>query len=265
MDTPNYAETTARALLPTHVLALLEAEEAIVSLRHQPIVSLRSREIVGIEALARMHHPDGEMVPTEDWIGKAWGRDRLRPLDLWSMRVGARLSTELHDAGHDWFVSTNIAPHHLDADLLAAIDQIIDDVLDGDGTRLRLEVTSTLVEHDADVSAKVLSELRERGTRVWLDQFGVGADTLIRIREFAFSGVKIDRSFVSSLVDDSRSEAICHAVATLAHSLDMEVLAEGVETPEQEAVLDAMGYDLVQGYRYGAPMTLEDVTAGLTW
>lgn len=123
-----------------------------------------------------------------------------------------------------------------------------------DPRRLELEITETAVMTSADTARRIIKDLKDAGIRISLDDFGTGQSSLGRLREFTFDKVKIDRAFVSAITTDRTSEHIIKAIVTMCEGLDLEVVAEGIETEAEADKLRALGCGMGQGYFFGKPV-----------
>jgi EAL domain-containing protein (putative c-di-GMP-specific phosphodiesterase class I) len=122
-----------------------------------------------------------------------------------------------------------------------------------DPERLEIEITETAVMTSADTAQRIIADLRQKGVRISLDDFGTGQSSLGRLRDFTFDKVKIDRAFISRIADDRASEHIVRAIIAMCQGLDLEVVAEGIEERADADMLRALGCGLGQGYHYGRP------------
>jgi diguanylate cyclase (GGDEF)-like protein/PAS domain S-box-containing protein len=249
-----------RVALEGGLRAALDQDEFVV--QYQPIVGLRERRIVGCEALVRWRRPDGGIVPPARFIPLAEDSGLIVPLGAQIMRKACRQAA-------DWSrgdpaplnVSINLSPRQLhDPDLVATLQA----ALAGSALPARqveLELTeSMLVVGGADVEA-ILAQLKALGVRLTLDDFGTGYSSLAYLRRFQIDCLKIDQSFVRNLTDHPADETIARTIVSLARSLNMKTVAEGVETPAQAALLASMGCDCLQGYLFGRPMVADDFKA----
>ena len=249
-----------RVALEGGLRAALEHDEFVV--QYQPIVGVRERRIVACEALVRWRRPDGVIVPPGRFIPLAEDSGLIVPLGAQVMRKACRQA-----AGWSWGdpaplnVSINLSPRQLhDPDLVATLQA----ALAGSalpGHRVELELTeSMLVVGGADVEA-ILGRLKALGVSLTLDDFGTGYSSLAYLRRFQIDCLKIDQSFVRNVTDHPADETIARTIVSLARSLNMKTVAEGVEHPEQAALLASMGCDSLQGYYFGRPMFADDFKA----
>ncbi|WUR16172.1 EAL domain-containing protein [[Empedobacter] haloabium] len=222
---------------------------------YQPQMTVDGARIVAMEALLRWHHPERGMVPPGEFIALAEETGLINPLGDWVLRTAcARLRRWLDQGLPPLRVAVNLSVRQL---LQAGFAATVRDVLAETGLPphlLELEITeSTLMEHAQDTLA-ALHMLRELGVRLSIDDFGTGYSSLSYLKRFPVDIIKIDRSFVRDVPQDADDVAIVTAIIALAHSLRLEVVAEGVETEAQRAFLQALGCDLLQGYLLSAPV-----------
>jgi diguanylate cyclase (GGDEF)-like protein len=241
-------EAMERLLLETGLRRAIEQAE--LRLHYQPIVDLASLKTVGAEALVRWPHPDMGLISPARFVPIAEECGLIRSLDEWVLAEACR-------AARTWLeglrVAVNISPRHFRHRHLArTIEEAIERAqLPAD--RLEIELTEGAVMEDPAAAAEVLRRLRALGVRVAIDDFGTGYSSLGYLKRFPIDRLKIDQSFIQEVTTDGDAAAITTAVIALAHSLKMKVIAEGVETADQFAALEAQGCDEAQGYYFGAP------------
>ncbi len=222
---------------------------------YQPIIDVDRRCVVKAEALVRWPHSSRGAVPPPEFISLAEETGMIVPL---TRVVLERVCNDIAELGaalpDDFRISINLSGvNFMDPQLIATVRA----VLDGAGVaaaRIEFELTETVLMRDLDYATTILAQLREMGIRVAVDDFGTGYSSLAYLRRLAVDTLKIDRSFVSEL-DDGQGMAIVRAVIGLAHSLGLEVVAEGVETTAQLDTLRSQGCHLIQGYLFARPMT----------
>ena len=228
---------------------------------YQPLISLRTGDVIGAEALVRWQHPERGLVPPSEFIPLAEQSDLIERLGMWVLDHAARFAAANQPAVGSFSVSVNLAARQLAAEGLAGR---VGDVLRRHGLApecLCLEITESVLMRDADATVGVIDQLQALGVRVSIDDFGTGYSSLAYLKRFPVDSVKIDRSFVDGLPDDPGDRAIVTAVVSLAHALGLDVVAEGVETPEQLAELVALGCDQAQGYYFAKPLPVADLGA----
>jgi diguanylate cyclase (GGDEF)-like protein len=231
-------------------------------LYYQPILSFCSPATIrGYEALIRWHHPTRGLIEPSTFIPAAEESGLIMYIGEWVMREACTAMVRLHHQlaangcapEHMPFVAINIAPQQF---LQHNFAQQVRRVLIDTGiapTAVKLEVTEGVAIIDADRTRTLLDQFRSWGVQTGLDDFGTGYSSLSYLQNLPFDALKIDRSFIASLGDD-KSRSIVRAILDLANSLDLHVIAEGVETAEQSAMLDSMGCEFGQGYLFGRPL-----------
>jgi EAL domain-containing protein (putative c-di-GMP-specific phosphodiesterase class I) len=220
-------------------------------LHYQPVFDLKTGERRGLEALVRWRHPHKGLIPPDQFIPLAEETGLIVPLGEWVLRQAC------HDA-MSWplevKVAVNLSPVQFKQ---AELYDVIMSVLSDSGLppeRLELEVTeSVLLERGAENHA-FMQKLKKVGISFALDDFGTGHSSLSCLTTFPFDKIKIDKSFIGSLVNNDRSSAIILSIVTLARGLDMSITAEGVETREQFEMLRTLGVHFAQGYLLGRPV-----------
>jgi diguanylate cyclase (GGDEF)-like protein/PAS domain S-box-containing protein len=249
-------ETALRRALTRHELRVV----------YQPTIDLASGRIVGVEALLRWEHPErGQLVPAE-FMDVAEETGLIVPIGAWVVDQACRQAQRWHTTadGDELFVSVNLSSRQLES---AALIEDIASVLKSTAIepgRLGLEITESVVMRDPEASTTALRALKDLGVRLAVDDFGTGYSSLAYLRRFPVDLLKVDQAFVDGLGRDPEDSAIVAAVVSLAHTLGMKAIAEGVETAEQLHELRALGCDMAQGFymaRPLAPADLDDLLA----
>ncbi|EGV20215.1 bifunctional diguanylate cyclase/phosphodiesterase [Thiocapsa marina] len=224
-------------------------------LHYQPQVELASGRITAVEALVRWRHPVEGILPPGDFVHLAERRGLFHVLGSWVLSTAAREARRWHDQGLAFGrVSINVSPQQVRAGCLA------DDVLATaeetglDPARLELELTETAMMEYGEHYRTQIAVLRDLGVRLVLDDFGTGFSSLTYLRRSAVSTLKIDRQFVLELDDNTDAVETVRALLAVAQALDLDTVAEGVETREQAARLAAMGCRCAQGMWFAPPM-----------
>jgi diguanylate cyclase (GGDEF)-like protein len=254
----------SRGRLYRELVAAVEREE--FRLHYQPIVLPRAGGLQGVEALLRWQHPQRGLLEPEDFLDIAEATGLILPIGDWVMREACRQGRALHDAGLQVGMSLNLSAKQLDD------PRVLDHLgvaLSGSGfpgTSLTIEVTETSVIDDIGHAPAVLQGIKDLGVRLVIDDFGTGYSSLAYLRRYPVDGIKVDRSFVRHVVDSNDDRAIVASTIRLARDLDLGLVAEGVETQEQVAVLLRMGCEAMQGYLFSRAVPageLPGVAAGL--
>ena len=226
----------------------------------QPIVDLKSRRVIGFETLARWTDRDLGFVPPDVFIPLAEERGIIGPLSQLLLRKATGTAGQWPD---DLFLSFNLSPSQLVDQNTAQHVLAILERTGFDPRRLEIEITESGLMTDPASAEKILHDFHAMGIRVALDDFGTGQSSLGRLRQFAFDKLKIDRAFVSSILDDKPSEHIIRAILAMCEGLGMEVVAEGIEEEEQARRLIQFGCAGGQGYLFGKPGNAETTMAFL--
>ena len=232
--------------------------EGELRLHLQPKVDAHGGRIVGAEALVRWQHPERGLLPPAEFIPLAEETGQINALTRWVLAQACALHARwTHQSRQPVPVAVNVAAPFFASDPL--VDGLAD-LVRGHGARpdsLVLEVTESMLMQDIDRAIARLQALRAQGFRLSLDDFGTGYSSLAYLKRFPIDELKIDRSFVTDVADGEKDGALVAAIITLAQRLDIEVVAEGVETPAQGATLQRLGCHLHQGYFYGRPVPVD--------
>ncbi len=234
---------------------------------YQPKVDLSSGKMVGLEALIRWNQPKLGLIPPDKFIPLAEATGLIGRVGDWVLKEAFhQLKRWLDEAGEENMpvMSINISGYQLtDETLLSKIFAMIDET-GVDPKFIELEMTETSLIERPKESAELMIKLKERGLHIALDDFGTGYSSLFYLKHFPFDTVKIDRGFISSLPGNREDMAITEAIIHMAHSLNMSVVAEGVETEEQEAFLKGRGCEQGQGYYFSRPVDQDDILVKVT-
>jgi diguanylate cyclase (GGDEF)-like protein len=247
------AQSIERLALETALRRAMERDQ--FSLHYQPKVDMASGQITGVEALLRWAHPEFGMVSPLQFIPLAEETGLIVPIGRWVLREACAQTMAWQRRGlRPVSVAVNLSPRQFaDEHLL----QDIDEALASSGMSpvlLQLEVTESMVMRNVSRAVRVLDAIRSRGIRLAIDDFGTGYSSMSLMKQFPIDTIKIDRSFVRDLPDDSEDRAIALAIIGMGKALGMTVIAEGVETAEQQAFLHSHGCDEMQGYFFSKPL-----------
>jgi len=223
---------------------------------YQPLVDLRSGKIVGAEALARWQHPDlglimpSKFIPVAEQTGLIL---RLTELILAAVCNQMRSWKEL-DINYG-FIAVNLSAQHFrpDSNLIEMLTKVLQES-GVEADHLELELTESIIMQNAEFTVNVLSKLQTMGVKVAIDDFGTGYSSLSYLKHFPVNTLKIDRCFIQDVTSDRHDATISLAIIDLAHSLSLQVIAEGVETIEQIQFLKEHGCDQIQGYFFSPPL-----------
>jgi diguanylate cyclase (GGDEF)-like protein len=230
-----------------------------LQLVYQPIVNKSGEIVVGVEALCRWTHPQrGEIQPSE-FIAVAEHSGLINELGAWVLR---RACID----GRAWpgmSVSVNVSPLQFRrSEFVDVVERTLTETR-FDPARLELELTESVLLGNVDIAEAAMLRLKALGVKIALDDFGTGYSSLLYLRRFPFDKLKIDRSFVHAIEKAADAAAIVHAIVSLGRGLGMQVTAEGVETADQQLFLRAAGVHSMQGFRFGRPVSAEEITTRL--
>jgi len=245
-------ETQLRNAIARHELYLL----------YQPKVDVLTRQIVGAEALLRWKNPIlGEVSPIQ-FIPIAEQTGLINPIGNWVLREACLQTLNWHQQGFtDFSIAVNVSAEQLrSGDFIGRIGQVtVDTGLDP--KKLQLELTESLIMDNVEKSLLIFKMLKTMGIQIAIDDFGTGYSSLSQLKRFPVDYLKIDQSFVTNITNEtSDDKAIIMTIITLAKQLGVKLIAEGVETEEQFAFLKEAGCHMVQGYLFGSPLSIEDLT-----
>lgn len=220
-------------------------------LHYQPIVAVQDCRIIGLEALVRWNHPEDGMIPPGRFIPLAEENGLIAPIGEWVLAEACRQARIWADAGLPPVpIAVNLSAVQMKRqDLPLLVRRLLSEARLPPG-RLELELTETAMMEDAVAAGRVLSDVKALGMGLAVDDFGTGYSSLGRLKRFPVCKLKIDRSFVADIAENESDRAITRAIISLAHALDLKVVAEGVETEAQRAILAAEGCDYIQGFLY---------------
>lgn len=236
----------------------LERDE--LTLHYQPIYGAGDETLRGAEALVRWRHPEAGLLSAAEFVPLAERSGLIRRLDEWVLRAAVRQIAEWEEAGAgpEW-LSVNLSASSLaSAELADFVGGLLDDA-GVPGERLAVEITERVALRDPEEVSETLDRLRAQGVRVAVDDFGTGHAVLAYLRQFVANILKLDMVFVQQMEEQPRDEELVAGITALGRQLDMEVVAEGVESGAQRDRLRAVGVDLVQGYWLGRPVPPDDL------
>ncbi len=231
---------------------------------YQPQISYRDHRVVGVEALIRWQHPEHGLVPPDLFIPLAEQNGTIIPIGEWVLDQACRQLREWHDLGFsDLRMAVNLSTVQLHHTELPRVVNNLMQIYRLPPRSLELEVTETGLMEDISTAAQHLLSLRRSGALIAIDDFGTGYSSLSYLKSLPLDKIKIDKSFVQDLLDDDDDATIVRAIIQLGKSLGMQVIAEGVETPEQEAYIISEGCHEGQGYHYSKPLPARELAVFL--
>ena len=231
---------------------------------YQPQVDLKSGRVVGTEALIRWQR-ENELIPPDKFIPLAEDTGLIVPLGEWVLRTACRQTKQWHDDGFgELSIAINLSAKQFQNDHLVGLIQNILQETGLPPQALWLEITENTVMKDVGKAAEIMRQLRELGVRLSIDDFGTGYSSLNYLKYFPLDEIKIDKSFVRDIPARWDDVAIAKAIFTLAHSLNMRVLAEGIETSVQLEFMRLHDCDEIQGFLFSKPVTSQELSDMLT-
>ena len=225
-------------------------------LHYQPVVNLASKQISGFEALIRWNHPTRGLISPASFIPLAEEISFIVPMGEWVIKQACATAAQWPDHLH---IAVNISAVQFRN---PGLMQVITSALAASGlnpARLEIEITETVLLHNKEATLAVLHQLRALGIRIAMDDFGTGYSSLTYLQSFPFDKIKIDRSFVKNITENSGSLNIVRAVAALANGMGMTATAEGVETTEQLDRIASEGCTEMQGFLFSKPLPAREI------
>ncbi|MGF1541798.1 MAG: EAL domain-containing protein [Pleurocapsa sp.] len=258
-DLTMHKSALTRFNLETDLRLALKRQELIVY--YQPIIDLETNSILAFEALVRWQHPQKGLISPGEFIPVAEDTGLIVPLGLWVMRQACR---QLYLWQQSYALTgvkmgVNLSVKQFSQpDLIAQIDRILHDT-QLDSCSLKLEITESAIMDNAESVTILFQQLKDRNIQLSIDDFGTGYSSLSYLHRFHVDTLKIDRSFVSHIGDAGENTKIIETIVTLAHHLNMTVVAEGIETKSQKNYLQSVGCEAGQGYFFAQPLSAKGV------
>ena len=222
---------------------------------------MSSRKIIGVEALVRWHSAKLGLISPDRFIPIAEETGLIAPIGEWVLRTACRTIRQWRDEGIEMPVAVNLSARQFRAPNLADTINSILSEFDVSSQFLEIEITESDVMENAESAIATLGLLKANGVNISIDDFGTGYSSLSYLKRFPLDTLKIDRSFISNVATDSDDAAIVAAIIALANSLELKVVAEGVETEAQVEFLNRCGCDFAQGYLFSSPVAPEKIPA----
>lgn len=240
-------------------------EQNQFELYFQPKISLTTMQIVGVESLIRWNHPDRGVLGPEEFIKIAEDTDIIIDIGSWVIEQACRAAQILNaGANHPFKIAINISPRQFrDPNLATTLKRSLQE-MQLDPSTIEVEITEAMLMYDLEAAEITVNRFANLGVNLAIDDFGTGYSSLSYLKRFRINTVKVDRSFVSGLPENSDDLAIARAVIAMAHQLNMKVVAEGVETPQQLQCLTEAHCEYAQGYLFSKPIPLQETRALLS-
>lgn len=228
------------------------------SLVYQPQISTNERTIIGFESLLRWHNLEHGKVPPTNFIPLAEQSGLINTLGRWVLREACKFIRALADAGfEDIHVAVNISAKQIAADDFITVVRSVIKETGIQPRQLELEVTESIMMTSLEEGIQKLAKLKKMGIRISLDDFGTGFSSLTYLRRLPVETLKIDKSFIDIIMTDVQGAKIIDSIINMAHTINMKVVAEGVETQEQLDYLQQNNCDIIQGYIFSQPITAQ--------
>lgn len=253
------SDNAQRLVLMTDLRRAIDRDELL--LLFQPKLRVHSRRVSGVEALIRWKHPERGLMSPGQFIGFAESTGLITRLTYWVLAAAVRESHAWHGAGRAVPIAINLSPHDIrDPHLFEQISRALE-TWGGSPDWIQFELTESCIMEDLSAAQRVLKRLREAGFKLYIDDFGTGYSSLAYLRKLPVDYIKVDQSFVKELDSDRESAAIVESIIKLAHSLGIEVVAEGVESVATMEMLSDWGCEEAQGYCISKPISGRDFQA----
>ena len=249
-----------RHYLESHLAEALDKHE--MSVHYQPMICVKTQRVLGAEALIRWNNPILGAVAPDRFINLAEQNGQILALGNFVLRTAMEQASHWRKSfGNDFSIAVNISPVQLrDDNLVSRIAQLLA-YYQLPGSALELEITEGVLLQDEKKVAKSLTGLQNLGVSISLDDFGTGYSSLSYLQKYSFDTLKIDRSFITNLMECDQDKELARAIIAMAKKLNLKVVAEGVETAEQHQFIVEEGCDFGQGYLYGKPVPATMFTA----
>lgn len=233
----------------------LENEE--FELFYQPLVNIGNGKILGAEALIRWRH-GGQLIPPQEFIPLAEDSGLILPMGEWVLKSAVSQAKKWQNMGYEIGLSVNISSRQFAGqDLEAILTRALSTEKGLEPDRLYIEITESMIMGDLTHAQHIMGALRRLGIKFYLDDFGTGYSSLSYLNKLPIDGLKIDRSFIGTLVEDADTRAIVAAIVSLSKILNLSIVAEGVETKEQWSILSDMSDMAIQGHLISHPVSAE--------
>jgi EAL domain-containing protein (putative c-di-GMP-specific phosphodiesterase class I) len=253
-------EATHKLTLANDITRALSKDE--FELHYQPICDLATTQVAGYEALIRWRHPTQGMMPPLDFLWLAEQTGQIREVGLWTLERACRDWSTLRKTTNTEtpFVSVNLSPSQLTGERFVEDVKSIITRYKMPPTELKLELTETVIINNPEIALQLLLQLTELGSTLAIDDFGTGHSSLETLDRYPIGTLKVDRYFTSSMLASAQSREIVNSSIQLAHTLGMDVVAEGIEIEAVRTKLLELGCNYGQGWLFGRPVELKDIS-----
>lgn len=246
-----------RAQLEYHLRQAIQNNEFV--LLYQPKIDLQSGKLSGVEALIRWYRKDGELVYPSQFISIAESNGLIVPLGEWMLRSACSQGKHWHTMGFPVPIAINVSTRQLNtSDFVSSVKNVLNEI-GFDPELLEIEITESILMENTFNNITALRILRDMGIKLTIDDFGTGFSSLSYLSSFPIDKLKIDQSFIRQITTMDYDPSIINAMIMMAHNLKIKVIAEGVETPEQVALLKKFKCDEAQGFFYSIPLPCNEV------
>ncbi len=253
-------------LLAEHRLKLEEELRQAIELEqmelyYQPQVQVSTGKIIGVEALIRWHHPERGLVEPADFIPIMEHLGLIKKMGIWVLETACKQTKEWHQQGlSELNIAVNISPiHFCDPQIISTVENILKETR-LTPNRLKLEITESVIQSPEKI-LDIFIKLRKAGIKIAIDDFGTGYSSLASLKQLPIDCLKIDKLFIHDVRADSTSAVLLNTIINMAHSLNYQVIVEGVENEDEVSLLKEMGCDIIQGFFYYRPLPAEEITA----
>ncbi|MGL4901402.1 MAG: putative bifunctional diguanylate cyclase/phosphodiesterase, partial [Shewanella sp.] len=234
------------------------------TLHYQPIVAMNTGKVCTVEALIRWQDPDLGLIPPDHFIGIAEETGLIEPMGEWVLNQAMKDLRQWQQSGIDINVAINISSRQCINTRGMRFDQVLQECFHQhhiNPQKVHIEITESMLMADASDCLHTLESIQALGSQIYIDDFGTGYSSLSYLKKFPISAIKIDRSFVENALDSSSNANLVKAIVMMGQSLEMELVAEGIETEAQWHFLKNLGCHYAQGYLISKPLPFAAVTA----